>query len=54
MQDAKNYRQYAADCRRMASTMNSNDAKVLLQMAAAWDDRAEEAERVEMKRVKTE
>ncbi len=33
MQDAKTYHQYAADCRRMASTMNVNDGKILLKMA---------------------
>jgi len=27
MQDAKTYYQYAANCRRMASTMNVNDRK---------------------------
>ena len=50
MQDAKTYHQYAADCRRMASTMNVNDGKILLQMADAWDDRAKEAERLEKTR----
>jgi len=47
MQDAKTYHQYAADCRRMASTMNANDRKILLKMADAWDERAKEAERLE-------
>jgi hypothetical protein len=47
MQDAKTYRQYAADCRRMATTMNAKDGKILLTMAAAWDERAQEAERRE-------
>ena len=50
MQDAKTYHQYAADCRRMASTMNVNDRKILLNMADAWDERAKEAERLEKTR----
>jgi hypothetical protein len=47
MQDAKTYQLYAADCRRMASTMNVNDGKILLNMADAWDERATEAERLQ-------
>jgi len=47
MQDAKTYQLYAADCRRMASTMNVNDGKILLNMADAWDERAKEAERLQ-------
>ena len=50
MQDAKTYHQYAADCRRMASTMNVNDRKILLKMADAWDERAKEAERLKKTR----
>jgi hypothetical protein len=50
MQDAKTYHQYAADCRRMASTMNVKDGKILLKMADAWDERAKEAERLEKAR----
>ena len=49
MQDAKIYRQFAADCRRMANTMNAKDRQTLLTMAEAWDMRAEEAERRERK-----
>jgi len=45
MQDAKIYRQYAADCRRLAETMSQQDKSVLLQMAAAWEKRAAEADR---------
>jgi hypothetical protein len=48
MKDAKTYRQYAADCRRMAQTMNSkSDRDVLLKMAHVWEERATEAERAE-------
>jgi hypothetical protein len=45
MKDANTYREYAADCRRMAKLMNQKDQEVLLKMAAAWEDRAKEAER---------
>jgi hypothetical protein len=43
MHDAKTYRQYAADCRRIAASMTSQDRDVLLRMAEVWDERAEEA-----------
>jgi hypothetical protein len=46
MKDAGTYRQYAADCRRIAETMQAKERKTLLQMAAAWEARAEEANRV--------
>ena len=45
MKDAKTYREYAADCIRMAKSMNPADREVLLKMAEAWEDRAREAER---------
>lgn len=45
MKDGKNYRQYAADCRRIANTMSAADRQKLLDMAEAWERRAEEAER---------
>jgi hypothetical protein len=47
MQDSKQYRQYAADCRRLAATMGSKDKEILLTMAEAWEARAQEAERKE-------
>ena len=50
MHHANTYRQYAADCRRLAKTMREQDGKVMLQMAEAWDNRAEEAERIERKK----
>jgi hypothetical protein len=45
MQDAKSYRHYAQDCRRIAETMSAKDKAVLLEMAKVWEERAEEAER---------
>jgi hypothetical protein len=45
MKDAKTYRQYAADCIRIARSMNPKDREALLKMAEAWEERAREAER---------
>jgi len=45
MKDAKTYRTYAEDCRRIAEKMNGRDKIALLQMAELWDKQAEEAER---------
>ena len=49
MKDAKTYREYAADCLRMAKRMDPKDKKALLEMAEAWEERAREAERHENK-----
>ena len=49
MKDAKTYREYAADCIRIAQSMNAKDRETLLKMAKAWEDRAREAERNEKK-----
>lgn len=49
MKDAKMYREYAADCIRIAQSMDANDRETLLRMAKAWEDRAREAERNEKK-----
>ncbi|MEA3025484.1 MAG: hypothetical protein QOF91_769 [Alphaproteobacteria bacterium] len=53
VQEANTYRQYEANCRRMAATMNEKDKSVLLKKAQAWDAQAEEAQRIETKK-KTE
>jgi hypothetical protein len=47
MKDAKTYREYAADCIRIAQSMDPKDRETLLKMAQAWEDRAREAERNE-------
>jgi hypothetical protein len=49
MKDAKTYREYAADCIRMAKLMSPKDREALLKMAEAWEERAREAERQEKK-----
>jgi hypothetical protein len=45
MKDARTYREYAADCIRMAKLMDPKDKEALLKMAEAWEERAREAER---------
>jgi hypothetical protein len=47
MKDAKTYREYAADCIRIAKGMNPKDREALLKMAEAWEERARDAERVQ-------
>jgi hypothetical protein len=42
--ESKKYRQYAADCVRMAQTMAARDKQTLLEIAEAWEKRAEDAE----------
>ena len=42
---AKQFRDYAAECRRMARNVSENDRAVLMQIADAWITCAEEAER---------
>ena len=49
MKTAKTYREYAADCIRLAQSMGANDRQTLLKMAEAWEDRAREAERQQKK-----
>ena len=47
MQEAKTYRQYAVECRRIAKAMKeAADRKALLQIAEAWEKQAQEAERL--------
>ena len=51
MQSAQTYRRYAADCRRLSQTMSAKDKQVLLEMAEAWDARAQDAERIATKKL---
>ena len=50
MPEAKTYRRYAADCRRLAKTMNQKDGAILQNMAGAWDMRADDVEKAEAKK----
>jgi hypothetical protein len=47
MQNSNTYRQYADDCRRIAETMNAQDKAIMLEMAKVWEERAQDAERME-------
>jgi hypothetical protein len=44
-ENAKIYRDYAAECRRLAQRASEKDRKVLMEIAEAWVACAEEAER---------
>ena len=49
MNSAKQYRQNAADCRRIAVTMKAGDKETLLKIAEAWEKQAQDAEQREKK-----
>jgi hypothetical protein len=49
MKKSKTYREYAADCVRIAKSMSTRDRESLLEMARAWEERARDAERHENK-----
>jgi hypothetical protein len=44
MKEAKEYREYAADCLRLAAKATAKDKEILMRMADAWRLRAEYAE----------
>jgi hypothetical protein len=44
MKDAKKFRRYAEECRRLAKQMRPEHRVVLLRIAEAWERCAEEAE----------
>jgi len=45
MKDVKKFREYAEDCRRLAKSMKPEHKATLLEIADAWDQCANEAER---------
>ncbi len=45
MDEIEKYRQYAAECRRLAEKSSAKDKAILLEIAAAWIACAERAER---------
>jgi hypothetical protein len=47
LQESEKFRKYAADCIRIASQMNGKDRQALLDIADAWETRAQEAEKKE-------
>lgn len=44
MQTVEQYREYARDCRRMASTAKDAEKAALLQIGAAWETLATQRE----------
>jgi hypothetical protein len=51
MEKSETYREYAADCRRLAGLKkDANEKAGLTEMAEAWEVRATEAERLEKKK----
>src|SRR5262245_2772732 len=48
--ESQKYRHYAADCIRLSQTMNAADKQTLLEIACAWEQRAQEAERQEKRK----
>jgi hypothetical protein len=47
LRDSEKFRKYAADCLRIARQMNGKDRQALLEIADAWEARAQEAEKKE-------
>jgi hypothetical protein len=45
MDDVEKYRQYAAECRRLAEKSSAKDKAILSEIAEAWIACAERAER---------
>jgi hypothetical protein len=45
--NARKFRDYAAECRRLAQRASEKDGKVLIEIADAWEVCAQEAERKE-------
>lgn len=45
MPNARLYREYAADCRRIAQTMRPDQKAKLLEIAEAWETCARDAEK---------
>jgi hypothetical protein len=45
--DAQKFRDYAAECRRLAQRASDKDCKVLMEIAETWIACAEDAERKE-------
>jgi hypothetical protein len=52
MNDVVKFRRYAENCRLFSNSMNAEHKMTLLEIAAAWDQAAEEAESEELNRKK--
>jgi hypothetical protein len=47
LRESEKFRNYAAECIRIASQMSGKDRQALLDIAEAWETRAQDAERKE-------
>lgn len=47
MQESEKFRKYAVECIRIASQMSGKDRQALLEIADAWETRAQDAEKKE-------
>jgi len=47
LRESEKFRKYAADCVRIASQMSGKDRQALLEIADAWETRAQDAEKKE-------
>jgi hypothetical protein len=45
LRDAEKFRKYAADCIRIANQMSGKDRQALLEVAEAWEARAQDSEK---------
>ena len=51
MSESEKYKQFAADCIRIAETLSGEDKEILLKIADVWTERALEAETTGLNRV---
>jgi len=47
LRESEKFRKYAADCIRIANQMSGKDRQALLEIAGAWETRAQDAEKKE-------
>ena len=47
LRESEKFRDYAAECIRIASQMSGKDRQALLEIADAWETRAQDAEKKE-------
>ena len=47
MRESEKFRNYAAECVRIASQMSGKDRQALLEIADAWETRAQDMEKKE-------
>ena len=45
MQTAEDYRKYAEECERIARSVSPENRRIFLNIARAWRERADEAEK---------